>query len=174
MQNKKEKRRFSLFLLPLLYLTLFAWTMATDVTYSSYTTSSSGGDNATVAKFDIEIDIGTAVSEPNGEKVEIPIIITNNSEVTVSYDVVLDLPNKLPTNTQSSKRVVCSVNGEIGTVSTDGSTITIANAGSLAIGDTANTKLIIASEVAGASGISDLNSLTFKDATVSVQVTQVD
>lgn len=175
MEIKKGRSKYRLFLLPLLCLMLFVGALAvTEVTYSKHLSGASDGDSVSVAEFDVDIVIGAATSVADGEKAEVPITITNNSEVTVSYDVVLKLPNKLPSNTQSGNSVVGSVNGKVGTVSADGKTVTIADAGTVAMGSTANTKLIIASQVPGASGISDLNSLTYTGATVFVQVNQVD
>lgn len=171
---KKEKRKISFFLLPLMCVTLFVGAMATGVTYSSYVTSSSGGDSATVAKFDVQITVDEATPVPNGEEAQIPITIANNSEVTVEYDVVINLPNMLPENDVTGNSVVCSVNGVEGTVSSDGCTITISNCGTIAAETTENTALIIGSEVAGASGISDLYSLSYEDASIEVYVTQVD
>lgn len=172
---KKGRSKYRLFLLPLLCLMLFAGALAvTEVTYSKHLSGASDDDSVSVAEFDVEIVFGDVKSVEDKEKAEVPITITNNSEVTVSYDVVLKLPNKLPSNTQSGNSVVCSVNGKGGTVSNDGKTVTITDAGRVEMGKTVATNLIITSQVPGASGISDLNRLTYTGATVIVQVNQVD
>lgn len=174
MRIKKERRKYSLFLLPLMCVTLFMGAMATGVTYSSYTSVASGSDSATVAKFDVDIDIGEATTVTNGEKAQIPLTIDNNSEVTVSYDVVVKVPKALPTNTKTGKSVVCSVNGQQGSVSDGGLTHTISAAGTIAAETSATATLVIGSQTVGASGISDLNSLTYEGVTIQVYVTQVD
>lgn len=178
MQNKKVKRNCGLFLLPLLCLTLFVGAMATGVTYSSYTSSSSGGDSTTVAKFNVDVVLGTVRSlqdaSGNGlEKAEIPIIIDNNSEVTVTCDLVMTLPGELPSHSMSGYGVVASANGVEGTVS--GNTITVSNCATLAAGEQdKEVLLVIGSESMGESGISDLKSLTYVGASIEVYTTQVD
>lgn len=176
MRIKKERRKYSLFLLPLMCVTLFAGAMATGVTYSSYVTSFSGGDSAAVAKFDVDITIDkeNITSVQNEEKAQIPLTIANNSEVTVEYDVVVTLPKALPENDVTGNSVVCSVNGQQGSVSDGGLTHTISAAGTIAAETSATATLVIGSQTVGASGISDLNSLTYEGVTIQVYVTQVD
>ena len=134
MQIKKEKRRFSLFLLPLLCLTLFVGAMATGVTYSSYTSSSSDSDSTTVADFSVT-SVGQILTD-NTVTMNCKSILTAgaasytftvncDSAVTVSYGMTITLAKALPTGvtmTMTKGDTLC-------TLTQNGNTVTVENAG---------------------------------------------
>ena len=107
MQNKREKtRKYSLFLLPLLCLTLFVGAMATGVTYSSYTSGLSVSESADVAGFSVT-SVGQTLTD-NTVAMNCKSILTAgtasytftvncDSAVTVSYDMAITLAKALPT-----------------------------------------------------------------------------
>lgn len=184
MRIKKENtKRHGLFLLLALCMVVFLGAAATDVTYSYYTDSGSGSDSATVAKFDVGFSIasgGTTKTADEGTNISFPFTVTNRSEVTVSYDVKVELPKALPTNTQTGKSMVCYVTNSSGTrvnatsTSSDKRTLTFSNVGTLASGASSGGNVVFGVDAKGQSGISDLKSLTYNGVKVTVYATQVD
>ncbi len=104
-QSNKGKGVFSLSML-LTYLFIAAL-VTTGVTLSRFSTVSSGGDQARVARF--EVDVAPPEDETNmnfnGSTVEAdtqtiiyPFTVTSNSEVAVDYTIQVDFMDKLPEN----------------------------------------------------------------------------
>lgn len=179
--EKKNSKRYRPFLLLALCVMVLFGATAVGVTYARYTDTASGSDSVDVAKFDVDISIApgaTTKTVNEGTNIQYPLTITNNSEVTVNYDVKVELPKALPTNTQTGKAMVCYVNRG-GTrvnasVSSDKKTYTFSNLGTIAADGSASVNLVFGVDATGQSGISDLKSLTYNGIKVTVYATQVD
>lgn len=140
MQNKKAKtRRYSIFLLPLLCLTLFVGAMATGVTYSNYTSGLSVSESADVAGFSVT-SVGQTLTDNNlildcrsiltAGATSYTFTVDCDSAVTVSYDMTITLAKALPTGvtmTMTKGDTPC-------TLTQNGNTFTVENAGTVEAG----------------------------------------
>lgn len=96
MRRSEEREKYIIYTAAILLCLVMAtfWLMSN--IYARYVTSSSGEDGARVAQFNIT-ESGTATSTINvtlqpGETEEYPVDVTNNSEVTIAYEI--DVQNK--------------------------------------------------------------------------------
>lgn len=102
MQKATQKTPFVFYAgMVLLCLVLFSAHLTSGL-YARYTSTSSAGDNARVAKFDVssantnteDVDFNIKLDffDPQMQTDYIEFVVSSSSEVTVSYDVILILP----------------------------------------------------------------------------------
>lgn len=91
-QNASKRRRDRIIFACVIYLLIVVLVM-TPVTLSSYVSTATGSDSATVAKLEMgtgfntgEITVGNVKLVP-GRATQIIFVVTSNSEVTMAYDI---------------------------------------------------------------------------------------
>ncbi len=97
MKNRQSKIFGALYFACIISCVLLSAYLVSDV-WGRYFSGTSGGDGARVARFDVSaestmgdvIDLSFSENDPS---VQYPYSITNNSEVAISYDIILTLPS---------------------------------------------------------------------------------
>lgn len=140
LRKEETKRRIgarTAFALVILFATLLA--AASGVSFAKNLSSSSGGDNAQVSVLIMEVQ-GNPSDNLNIDCVQgimtaaYKFAVTNmkdgnTAEVSFKYDVILRLPEALP------EGISITVDGENGTASSDGKTVTFTDAGRFTAGN---------------------------------------
>lgn len=172
MHGKKKTTTGPLLLriaLILLCMTLFSTSMLSGL-YAKYTAKNNGEDSARVAKFNVAADwkgvtVAASSVQTNGEY---QFTVTNNSEVAITYDLVITFPGGIPDYLQTSLPDKVAAKS--------GNTITFSDVASLAPA-TADTQRTLTFTVdlekftQPATGESYEETLTF---TATIRCTQID
>ena len=173
MHGKKKPTTGPLLLriaLILLCMTLFSTSMLSGL-YAKYIAKNNGEDSARVAKFDVtaewseDVTVNASLGQTNGTY---NFTVTNNSEVAITYDLVITFPGGIPDYLQTS------LHDKVAAKS--GNTITFSKVASLAPA-TADTQRTLTFTVdlekftQPATGESYEETLTF---TATIRCTQID
>ena len=192
MRIKKEKRKYSLFLLPMLCLLLFSGAMATGVTYSTYNSAASGSDSTTVAGFSVSPVWDTLQNDTvtmncksilAAGEASYDFAVTGSSGVTVDYEVVVELSRALP----SGVTMTMERNGTSCALVKNGNAFTLADAVRIAAGtaqtdtytiyfeeQTSNSVSAPAATLSGTSSWTPTSTSDKYDVTVRIIAEQVD
>lgn len=153
-----------------LCMTAFSTSMLSGL-YARYTAKNNGEDSARVAKFDVtakwseDVTVDASLGQTNGEY---KFTVTNNSEVAITYDLVLTFEGGIPAYLQAS------LPGKEASVS--GNTITFSKVASLAPSTTGTQHTLtftmdLEKFTQPATGESYEETLTF---TATIRCTQID
>ena len=140
LRNEGTKRRNgarSVFALVILFAALLA--SASGVSFAKNLSSSTGGDNAQVSALIIDLRVSSSdnLAIDCGQEImtaEYHFTVTNTkdgktAETSFKYDVIVTLPEALP------EGISVTVDGKIGTASSDRKTVTIKDVGRFAAGN---------------------------------------
>ena len=166
----------------LLCLVLFSAHLTSGL-YARYTSTSSAGDNARVAKFDIssantntaDVDFNIKLDffDPQMQTDYIEFVVSSSSEVTVSYDVILILPEGMVELIEDGILVI-SLDENVPPTTVDGTNRTVIfDAGTFNAAEEQNRKHRLTFSFKKGSVISDTIEIT-KPATLRVLAEQVD
>ncbi len=153
-----------------LCMTAFTTSMLSGL-YARYTAKNNGEDSARVAKFNVaakwseDVTVDASLGLTNGEY---QFTVTNNSEVAITYDLVITFPGGIPDYLQTS------LPGKEASVS--GNTITFSDVASLAPSTTGTQHTLtftmdLEKFTQPATGESYAETLTF---TATIRCTQID
>ena len=97
MRTERRKGRLSLALRIILPLLIAVCCVAVPPTVAKYISSANGSATADIAKFDVQVSSGSSASLVIDAASSTPtasyaFTVTNNSDVTVMYDVIVTLP----------------------------------------------------------------------------------
>lgn len=141
--------------------------VSTGITTSKMRSDAAASDGARAAKFEVTAtaDNNTSLTlDSTNLECKYAFTVTSESEVTVTYDVIVTLPKELPNG------VHMTLGGKSGNT-TDGKTYTFSKAGDLKAdseGNTCSHELVFTAE----EGMTDVSKL--EDITVTVRAEQVD
>ena len=176
LRNEETKMRNgarSVFVLAILFVFLLA--SASGISFAKNLSSSTGGDNAQVSALIIDLRVGSSdnMTIDCGQDImtaEYNFTVTNTkdgktAETSFKYDVIVTLPEALP------EGISITVDGKIGTASSDRKKVTIKDVGHFAAGNSQTNDHTLVFTVVDEGFL--LRDYVFANTSVSVRAEQV-
>ena len=175
LRNEETKRRYNAKLAFALVIVFAILLAAVGVSFAKNLLSSSGGDNAQVSALIIDLRVSSSdnLTIDCGQGIttaEYNFTVTNTkdgktAETSFRYDVIVTLPEALP------EGVSITVDGKIGTASSDRKTVTIKDVGRFAAGNSQTHNHSLVFSVVNEAFLS--RDYVFANISVSVRAEQV-